>query len=308
MKRKLLKYELMATSRLYLPLYLVMVVFALLGRLSLWRLPWQLHTSKDALGLGSISFGLSVGEAGLKGQILGTVVTVIMTLYGLVVLGALVVHFIITLQRFWKNLMGDEGYLMFTLPVSTGDILWAKAICAFLWGIATTLMVAAAILLLIWHPLAIEAVREELAKVTPDTWTLIGQMARNILPPVLRVMLVAELLVNGFGDLFLLYASMAMGHTVKRYKVLASLGAYAAIVTVIGMAASLLMGAFLPAFAASVPDLELFSSTPELLLFSRHMGDFLTGTWAIVLVLDLATAAGCFFLARYLLRTQLNLE
>ena len=137
MKRKLLKYELMATSRLYLPLYLVMVVFALLGRLSLWRLPWQLHTSKDALGLGSISFGLSVGEAGLKGQILGTVVTVIMTLYGLVVLGALVVHFIITLQRFWKNLMGDEGYLMFTLPVSTGDILWAKAICAFLWGIAT---------------------------------------------------------------------------------------------------------------------------------------------------------------------------
>ena len=50
MKRKLLKYELMATSRLYLPLYLVMVVFALLGRLSLWRLPWQLHTSKDEIG------------------------------------------------------------------------------------------------------------------------------------------------------------------------------------------------------------------------------------------------------------------
>lgn len=308
MKRKLIKYELMATARLYLPLYLVMTVFSFLGRLSLWRLPWAIATKKDLLGGNSLTVGLTVGDTGLKGQLLGTLATFVMVLYVLVVLGALVVHFIITLQRFWKNLMGDEGYLMFTLPVSTGDLLWAKAVSVFFWGFATVLMVVLSVLILIWHPQLIESIRRGAAQLGPDVWTTAGRMARLIFPPVSWVLFGAEVVVNGFSGTFQLYAAMAMGHTVKRHKALAALASYIAITTVVGVAASLLMGLLLPGFAAKMDQLELFMSTPELLLFSSAMGEFFTGTWAIVLVLDLAAATGCFLLARYLLDTQLNLE
>lgn len=303
MKRKLIKYELMATARLYLPLFLVMAVSALLGRLSLWQMPWVVVSEPQRF-----SVGASIGRSDAMGQLWGTLATFVIFFYILVMLGALVVHFIITLQRFWKSLLGDEGYLMFTLPVTAGDLLWAKAVSAFLWSIATVLMIAAAILILLWHPRMVSAIRYQLAQIPPDSWSLIHQMLRSIFPPVLRPVLVIEFFVNGFGGLFLLYAAMAMGHTVRRHKVLAALASYAAITMVIGTAASLLMGALFPILASGVSELELFMSTPELLLFARQMGDFLTGVWSFVLVADLATAVGTFLLARHLLTTQLNLE
>ncbi len=308
MKRKLLKYELMATARLYLPLYLVMAGFSVLGRLSLWRLPWQVTTTEDLAGWTNLSITVDVEGGGLKGQFLGSLITLVMVLYVLVVLGALVVHFIITLQRFWKNLMGDEGYLMFTLPVSTGDLLWAKAASVFLWGFATVLMVILSVLILVWHPQLTAAIRQGLAELGPDVWATAGQMARLIFPPVAWALFLAELVVNGFSGTFQLYAAMAMGHTVKRHKVLASLVSYGAIATVVGVAASLLMGLLLPGFAAKMDQMELFMSTPELLLIAQAAGEFFTATWAFVLVIDLAAATGCFLLARHLLNTQLNLE
>ena len=303
MKRKLIKYELMATARLYLPLFLVMAVSALLGRLSLWQMPWVVVSEPQRF-----SVGASIGRSDAMGQLLGTLATFVIFFYILVMLGALVVHFIITLQRFWKSLLGDEGYLMFTLPVTAGDLLWAKAVSAFLWSIATVLMIAAAILILLWHPRMVSAIRYQLAQIPPDSWGLIHQMLRSIFPPVLRPVLVIEFFVNGFGGLFLLYAAMAMGHTVRRHKVLAALASYTAITMVIGTVVSLLMGALFPILASGVSELELFMSTPELLLFARQMGDFLTGVWSFVLIADLATAVGTFLLARHLLTTQLNLE
>ena len=104
MKRKLIKYELMATARLYLPLFLVMAVSALLGRLSLWQMPWVVVSEPQRF-----SVGASIGRSDAMGQLLGTLATFVIFFYILVMLGALVVHFIITLQRFWKSLLGDEG-------------------------------------------------------------------------------------------------------------------------------------------------------------------------------------------------------
>lgn len=306
MTRKLLKYEFMATGRLYLPLYLVMLGFAALGRLSVWRVPWQLTDGVDAVGLPS--YQVTVNGEGLLRQLLGFLVTMILVIYVLVVLGAFVVHFIITLQRFWKNLMGDEGYLMFTLPVSAGELLWSKAICSFLWSVATGVMVILSVLLLLWHPRLVLLVKEELSALGPESWNLIGQMLRASLPPALRLVLAVEVVVNGISGLFLLYAAMAIGHTVQNHKALAAVGAYAAIITVVGTAASLVMGAVAPFLTGNLRELQLFSSTPELLLFAHSMGDFLLMVLCIALAIDLLTAVGGFFLARYLLTTQLNLE
>lgn len=35
--------------------------------------------------------------------------------------------------RFRNNLMTDEGYLMFTLPVSVHQLLWSKLLVSMLW-------------------------------------------------------------------------------------------------------------------------------------------------------------------------------
>lgn len=302
---KLLKYEFRATLRLYLPLYLVMLGFAVLGRFSLWGVPWKVTVQEDLVGWTNLS--VSVSGTGVGNEVLAILLNIVLAGNVLVLLGAMVVHFIITLQRFWKNLMGDEGYLMFTLPVSTGELLWSKAICAFVWGVVTALMVLLSVLVLAWHPQLVQAVKQELSTIAPEEWQLILQMLHSVLPPVMWPILVAEAVISGVGGLFLLYSAMAIGHTVKNHKVLASVGAYGVISMVLGTAASLLMNLLLPLITGIPQDIQL-NSLSELLLFSYQIGRFMTGIWSVVLAIDLLSAIGGFLLARHLLNTQLNLE
>lgn len=306
MVKKLLKYELMATGRLYLPLYLVMLIFAVLGRLSLWRVPWHITAGEDVVGW--TNFRVSVEAEGFLRELLSFLLTMVLLLYVLVVLGALVVHFIITLQRFWKNLMGDEGYLMFTLPVTPGELLWSKALSTFLWSLLTILMVILSVVILIWHPLLIERVLEQLASVPPEEKARIGQLLQALFPPLLWPILAVEMVLSSIGGTFLLYAAMAMGHTVHHHKVLASIGSYAAITMVIATASSFVIGGVTPFLTGGLPQLQLFSSTPEVLLFCQRLGDYILVVMGIALVLDLAATLGGYWLARYLLTTQVDLE
>ena len=48
-------------------------------------------------------------------------------LVSMLIAAAFVITLILTIQRFYKNLLTDEGYLMFTLPVSTGRLIWSQA-------------------------------------------------------------------------------------------------------------------------------------------------------------------------------------
>ncbi len=49
--------------------------------------------------------------------------------------------------RYYRNLYSSEGYLTFTLPVETADILHAKMIVGFVWQISTYLLVGFSVFL-----------------------------------------------------------------------------------------------------------------------------------------------------------------
>ena len=46
----------------------------------------------------------------------------------------------VLIVRYYRNLYGDEGYLMNTLPVTPAQHVWAKLICAFLWELGLSLI------------------------------------------------------------------------------------------------------------------------------------------------------------------------
>ena len=101
---KLLKYEWKACARTCLPLYGVLILMSLISRI-LYVIP------KNA----SLDFMLpAIGSM----------------LYMGVMMAAFVVTAVILIQRFYKNLLGSEGYLMFTLPVTVSQHLFSKTIIA----------------------------------------------------------------------------------------------------------------------------------------------------------------------------------
>ena len=60
-----------------------------------------------------------------------------------------VVTIVTIAQRFGKNLFGNEGYLMFTLPVKTYKLVLSKILCAVFWCVCSVVVYALAWLLLL---------------------------------------------------------------------------------------------------------------------------------------------------------------
>ncbi len=105
---KLLKYEFKATARILLPIYLLLILVALIA-----------------------GFTISPSKS-----IFSSVI--VLVFFGLA-LASVVITLVITVQRFQNNLLGDEGYLMFTLPVSVSSLILSKLIVAVCWFIIGTI-------------------------------------------------------------------------------------------------------------------------------------------------------------------------
>ena len=114
---KLLKYEWKACARTCLPMYAAVLLLAAVNRL----------TMTDRIQ--ELMYGIPTALLAL--------------LYVAVMVAVLVVTEVILIQRFYKSLLGDEGYLMFTLPVTVSQHIWAKTIIAVVMSIIS---IAAAVL------------------------------------------------------------------------------------------------------------------------------------------------------------------
>lgn len=101
MLRKLLKYEYRANLRKLGLLWVGMILFAVVEH-------------------------ILIGEDIAEGSFLATLIT----LYGTALIATNIFVFILAIRRFYKGLLGREGYLMFTLPVSVTKLVLSKFIVA----------------------------------------------------------------------------------------------------------------------------------------------------------------------------------
>ena len=113
---KLIKYEFRSTAMFFLPIYAALVIISALTA-ALYRL---------AESFNSDFFNFSLAAS--------------VSLYVLLALGLAVTTFVIIIIRFYKNLLGNEGYLMFTLPVTAEQNILAKLIPAAVWFVGSCVL------------------------------------------------------------------------------------------------------------------------------------------------------------------------
>lgn len=123
---KLLKYEFKFTGRTLLPIYVALLALALL------------------LNLGD-GFNFSFANSGNLGDFF---MTLLIFAYSCVVSAVCIITVVLLVQRFYKNLLRDEGYLMHTLPVSPAQNIFAKLICAVVWSVVSIFMAAFSVMLM----------------------------------------------------------------------------------------------------------------------------------------------------------------
>lgn len=120
---KLIKYEFKACGRVFFPIYLVILILSIINRI--YSQYGFIQSLKNNLSQ--------------KGSLLGVQGILTVVLLALFV-SLFVITIIFTIQRFKKSLLEDEGYLIFTLPVSSRNIILSKYIVSLIFVILSTLV------------------------------------------------------------------------------------------------------------------------------------------------------------------------
>lgn len=285
MLKKLLKYEFKATARYFLPLYGIVIIFALLNRLFYFLM--ERMDANQAAAFNDHTFvyegisGYSTPFAILGGTLTSIFVLLLITLF--------LTAFILTIVRFYRSFVSTEGYLMFTLPVTVHQHLWSKLLVAMVWNIGAVVIFGLSMLLLfaqdVFNIPWLE-IRQALQVIFQS-----GQVGWLI---QLGLQGLLMFLLSSISGILYLYFCMAVGQLFNEHKLLASIGAYLLLGT---------LAQFLAFFAG-------FAIFPGLLELNWAISPEWAATW-IMAAINLVALAVCvlfYFLTHYLLSKRLNLQ
>jgi len=259
MLSKLMKYEFMAMGRIFLPMFgALLIVSGITGIFGLLDL--------------TVPTGISIA------------VSIIL------MIGIFVLVFVLTIQRFWNNLLASEGYLTMTLPVSTDRLIISKLLVASVWNIVSIIVVVGAILIMVGDGL-------------PPLSVVMQGFDGSYFPihetVFIIVQLVILLILGLFSGILLLYACMSLGMLVNKYRPLVSFGAYIVITTVLQIiiAITVSVGIATGAFESFMNYTTGFSEFVSLQIFM----------W-ISIGCVLLLCAAYYAIARHMLSKRLNLQ
>ncbi|MDF2841976.1 MAG: hypothetical protein K0R00_402 [Herbinix sp.] len=258
---KLLKHELNATSRLLIPLYVALAVLTFVNHFALY-----IEAFHGIL-------------AGIKGFLTFA--------YVVALIGIVVVTFILIIQRFYKNLVTDEGYLMFTLPVKSHELINSKLIVALLWILAS---IAAVILSLI-----IVFYRADWFSDLPTFWGLVKaefQREFGSSSLLLVIELIVILITAILNNILLIYVSIAIGQLINGHKLIGSFGAYIGIYTGLQILVIICMGILSLIFKQTINDITII---PEVVL-------------PLMILYTLVLNVIFFFVTNFIFKRKLNLD
>jgi len=205
MLKKLIKHELKATSREFFLLYIALLALTILNKVFL-----VINDNTDLLD-----------SRTAMGKFLNTLYGIIIFTYVMLCMTVLILTTVLVLMRFYKNLTGEEGYLMFTLPVPTWMLVVSKLIAATLWQMLSIFLFIISITILFWGNGFwrdfLEFIGEIKENSSSSTWT---QVILFIIITFIAV------LVSLLYKTTEYYFCIAIGHLAKKHRIATAIGTY----------------------------------------------------------------------------------
>lgn len=215
-----------------------------------------------------------------------------MFVYVAILVAMFIIVTIFTILRFYKGLLGDEGYLMHTLPVKTWQLIGSKLLCAVVTTTASVVVAVLSILLVV--PFGLHDLQEFIhaLKYLFSGWT--GETVHVIIALLELVLL---MLISFAAGYLQLYLAMSIGHLFNKNRVIMSVVGYIGINTALNLIGSICMVII---GTNSRPIVGFFNSLQVFTLVHSFL-------WGMILV-ELILSAVFFFGTEYILRKRLNLE
>ena len=204
MLKKLLKYEFKATARTYGGMYLALLAASVLFGGSVWR--WN-STNSDAYS---------------------TLVGLLSLVYTAVIIGTVVVTIMTIVQRFYRNLLGREGYLMHTLPVTPAQLILSKLISSMVWLLCSILVIALSLgVFFLCGMLNVNGIFSDWASAVRD-FRLLADILQHVLnvSGFMLLLTAIEWLATLVCSILCLYTACMIGHQFKQHFALVGIAAF----------------------------------------------------------------------------------
>ena len=146
------------------------------------------------------------------------------TVYVLMFTGMFVMTLVVMIQRFYKNLLSDEGYLMFTLPTNPWNHIVSKLLVSMMWSVASGIIAILSILIVIYKEVFTQELLQELIS---DVKMYFETFGSSSVPFLIELLILW--IIGLASNILVIYASIALGHLLNKHRVLASLGAFIAL-------------------------------------------------------------------------------
>lgn len=275
MLRKLIKYEFKATSRFMLLMYALLIALSALMSVGL-----MLNLDEAMTTIGQ--------EFQLGGLILAVLAFMIMALFVVMNVVVLSGMFFYSVSRFKNNLLGNEGYLMHTLPVKTRDNILAKNFVSVIWTILSFIAVGVSCFILFLGISETNIFKELLNILSRIDWGAHYVREALIILTEFAVLAIVTL-VNTY---FHIYASMAIGYSSNTHRAAKSIGIF----ILISIASSIFEIAVLRPF-------EMFGiDVNAMLSYNPHIT-----LWYGIIVTAITTVI-YYFITHYFMSKKLNLQ
>lgn len=266
MLRKLLKYEFKATGRIFLPLFLALVVFASITKLF----------------------------SGISPNQFPTPARITMFIYVIIMISMFVMTFIMMIQRFHKNLLSDEGYLMFTLPVKPWKHIASKLLTSMLWVIASGITAFVSIFIIGFQKGKLTNIMSNFSSFHQD---VINQLGPSVY--ILAFELIIASLLMLASAILIVYTAIAIGQLFNKHKILASFASFIAL-TIFEQISNTLI--------SLIPGVMYFSNMPNLTPDLLGAQSFMMLAILYRIILTTFFCIVYFAASNYILSKHLNLE
>lgn len=267
--------------------------------------------SACALGVGALGAGILRGIVYLSENMLNdemaaiatsSLTSMMMFVVMALVAYALAVQFI-NLWRFYKNKFTDEGYLTFTLPVTSHQIFLSSFLNILAWLAISVfvLICAAAMMIFIGLGEPIEGMYEALGDIfinVDEGIDYVGQSMQGF--GAFIGLSILEIFVAPVYAIVLLMTSITLGCVLaKKHKILATIGMYYVINMVVNIISSII---------SIVPTISLvFDSVNNTDAAVDRYFIYMALTVGLTLALQVGLAVGGYFWSTHLMKHKLNL-
>lgn len=265
---KLLKKDLRATSRAFLPLILGFVFVSILAKVFF------------EIILASTPYG-GYSETS---QVMTIFSILIFMLYIFYIIVYYVMTYVFIVFDFYKTIVGDHGYLTHTLPVKTGTIINSKLIIAIFWQCLTGLLIFLSFFLFAVGHIDHFIMQDFLV----EFHDIVGVSFNQYL-----IFIVGCMIAGAFSSPLMFYVSIAIGHLFGKHKILGAILSYFGIYTVLQIVSVIILAGL--GFTVSLTATTVNST-------------FFTSIMWFAVILSLMTSIIFYFITNFVLSRKLNLE